>query len=734
MMRFRRGWTGASTSGPARWPGFVLLVLTVVVPTACLLWFMVEAMRAEQLAVRQRLAEVDRGHLDAVRNRLAARWEERARILLATGKGAAAGERFAAIIRTGQVDSVVVLDEQGVPACPRVAGLSGDGEAGRPASGADDTGWHTAWTDAEALEFRKGDRAAAAEAYGALAAAGQTATGADRVALAARAWHARARCLTGLGDIRAALQILTVELAAPRFHGAIDGTGRPILPDALFRALELLAESDDRAAFGRTARMLVARLNDHGEPVLPASQRLFLMTALLDLLARHSAWLPEDLRKGMANRELFPWRPAEKLAADYLATHASRFHVASLSALWLSGPWQSGTLDRDRPVLTATGLGDVHQIVWTEAGLVALFRDARFSSELAEVHEELALPDDVTLSLGPPGAAGEERGYTASRPAGWPHIGWQLVLDRTGAPFPDAIERSRNATYLWTGLLFIAAFVALVALLARFLRRQMHTARIKNDLVATVSHELKTPLASIRLLVDTLLAGHDPDPVRTREYLELIARENDRLGQLIENFLTFSRMERNKKVFDLAHVGVEEIVDEALVALGETIRSEGFRVDREVDPGLPPVRADRAALVRVLVNLLDNALKYSREDRWVAIRAYAAEGQVMIQVQDHGVGLTARDTRKIFDRFYQVDRRLSRRAGGCGLGLCIVKFVIDAHGGTIQVASQPGEGSSFTVCLPWAVPEPVEHDVEPGRGTTVAAESEGPEPGPGTRE
>jgi signal transduction histidine kinase len=244
------------------------------------------------------------------------------------------------------------------------------------------------------------------------------------------------------------------------------------------------------------------------------------------------------------------------------------------------------------------------------------------------------------------------------------------------------------------------------------LRRQRRLTRLKNDLVATVSHELKTPLASIRLLVDTLLDGEGTSgsPAaqshQSRQYLELIAQENTRLTRLIDNFLTFSRMERGKHQFDFQQVDAADIVDRAVAAVGDRFDGVAAKLNIEIERRLPLV-GDVDALVTVVVNLLDNASKYTAEPKRIAIRArrQSAAGppdQIVIAVADNGIGLSPRAVRKVFDRFYQVDQRLSRSCGGCGLGLSIVKYFVEAHGGQVSVESRVGDGTTFTVSLPAA--------------------------------
>jgi signal transduction histidine kinase len=268
----------------------------------------------------------------------------------------------------------------------------------------------------------------------------------------------------------------------------------------------------------------------------------------------------------------------------------------------------------------------------------------------------------------------------------------------------------------------VATAAGLALWIAITFRRQMRLTRLKNDLVATVSHELKTPLASIRLLVDTLLAAETSGteevvgkdlrrtetvlpttssvPLPVREYLELIAKENARLTRLIDNFLTFSRMERNKQAFSLAAVEPAAIVAAAADAVRERFEQSGCRFDVEVEPGLPSVTADVDAMTTALVNLLDNAWKYSEADKQITLRAYADGGRVALAVSDNGIGLSRAACKRVFERFYQVDRQLSRSRGGCGLGLSIVEFIVKGQGGEVTVRSRPGQGSTFTIILP----------------------------------
>jgi signal transduction histidine kinase len=263
---------------------------------------------------------------------------------------------------------------------------------------------------------------------------------------------------------------------------------------------------------------------------------------------------------------------------------------------------------------------------------------------------------------------------------------------------------SRIAVYLYSGIVVVLAMVALAALVARYVSRQVRVTRLRNDLIATVSHELKTPLASIRALIDTLLEGRYHDEKQQREYLQLAAKENERLSRLIDNFLAFSRMERNRETFEFAELRVETIVTGAVDAVSERFQASGSPLEVEVAAGIPAITGDAQALVTVLVNLLDNAHKYTGDDKQITLRACGNNGRVCFEVEDNGVGLSRREAKKVFDRFHQVDQSLSRQTGGCGLGLSIVQFIVKAHQGSVGVSSQPGRGSTFTVTLPASNP------------------------------
>ena len=259
-----------------------------------------------------------------------------------------------------------------------------------------------------------------------------------------------------------------------------------------------------------------------------------------------------------------------------------------------------------------------------------------------------------------------------------------------------------TAVYLWSAIAVIGFLAISTLALMTYVARSIRLTRLKNNLIATVTHELKTPLASMRLLVDTLRDDRMTDPAQAREYLDLIASENQRLTRLIDNFLAFSRMERNKNAFVFEPTDVTDVIQDAVACVKDRFKAPDCELSVEMDASLHEhrIEADRDALVTVLLNLLDNAWKYTDTPKQISVRGLAVNASVFIEVTDNGKGLTKREQARVFDRFYQVDQSLSRQVGGCGLGLSIVKFIVDAHDGNVSVKSTLGQGSTFTLQFP----------------------------------
>jgi len=237
-----------------------------------------------------------------------------------------------------------------------------------------------------------------------------------------------------------------------------------------------------------------------------------------------------------------------------------------------------------------------------------------------------------------------------------------------------------------------------VGLLLRDIAREARTNRLRSDFVSSVSHELKTPITLIRLYSETLLR---PDAFREEDrdgFYSIIVRESERLGRLVDRILTFSRVERGDQVYNLEEGDVAPVIARVVEDYREYLERAGFRLERALAPSAPPVRFDAGALSQAVVNLLDNAVKYSGESREIAVRLGAENGCVTLEVEDHGLGIPAAERERIFGRFYRVPNGSGK--GGYGLGLFLVRHIMDAHGGRVDVDSEPGRGSRFRLMFP----------------------------------
>jgi signal transduction histidine kinase len=296
----------------------------------------------------------------------------------------------------------------------------------------------------------------------------------------------------------------------------------------------------------------------------------------------------------------------------------------------------------------------------------------------------------------PPGPPVAVVGLGASR------LPWEVQVFLLDAQAAERGVREQFRGQIGLILGTVVVIVSIAGAAAWTLNRQIELRELRSTAVATVAHELRTPLASLRMLVDTLREGRVREPAAVAEYLELIAQENARLGRLAEDFLTFSRLERGKQPLALEPLSPRAIAEQVVAGLRPRLEAPGCTFSLDVPGDLPPVRADREALAGILTNLLDNALKYTGADKRISLWVRAAREAVVFAVTDNGIGLARAEQRRIFKPFYQVDDRLARSGAGAGLGLAIVARLVAAHGGKIQVDSQPGKGTTFSVRIPTA--------------------------------
>jgi signal transduction histidine kinase len=250
-------------------------------------------------------------------------------------------------------------------------------------------------------------------------------------------------------------------------------------------------------------------------------------------------------------------------------------------------------------------------------------------------------------------------------------------------------------------VLMTVALLSGIVLALRAAQRQMRLSQMKTDFVSNVSHELRTPLASIRVFGEFLRMGRVEEQETVRKYGEYIETESQRLTQLVGNILDFSRSESGRKTYDFEPAHLADLVRAAIKTLDVQLRQHGFTVKlKEPARPLPPVLVDSAAITQALLNLLDNAVKYSGASREIEIWLGQESNFVTAAVRDHGIGLSRKDQQKVFEKFYRVCRGLVHESRGSGLGLTLVKQIVKAHRGRITVESELGRGSTFRIHLP----------------------------------
>ena len=262
---------------------------------------------------------------------------------------------------------------------------------------------------------------------------------------------------------------------------------------------------------------------------------------------------------------------------------------------------------------------------------------------------------------------------------------------------------SRFLHYNYMVLAALSVFmVGGIWLTYRNVSREMTLAKLKSDFVANVSHELRTPLALIRLYAETLELGRLTAKEKYQEYFRIIREESERLTALINNILDFSRIEAGRKEYEFQETNLGELVHSTLESYRFQIQQNGFAFEENISEDIPPVKVDREAIARSLLNLVNNALKYSKDRKFIGVSLYRSNSSINLEVRDSGIGIPANEQEKIFEKFYRCGDPLVHNVKGSGLGLSLVRHIARAHGGDVLVESEPEKGSKFTIALPFA--------------------------------
>jgi two-component system phosphate regulon sensor histidine kinase PhoR len=270
------------------------------------------------------------------------------------------------------------------------------------------------------------------------------------------------------------------------------------------------------------------------------------------------------------------------------------------------------------------------------------------------------------------------------------------VTMASGEELAAAVQRRRVLEMVLVALSSVVVILGLVVVVVAAARERKLSA-LKSDFVANVSHELKTPLALVRLFGELLQSGRVDGDEKRRQYLQIIVSESERLGALIENVLDFAKVERGKAGYEFVRGSVGEVVTRAIEACRVRAEREQVSLELSLSPNLPEVRLDERAIEIAVINLVDNALKYARDGRRVQVQVAATDGKVQVRVTDEGAGIPIEDRKRIFERFVRGSG--ANQVRGSGIGLALVKHIAEAHGGDAWAETAETGGSRFVLTI-----------------------------------
>jgi signal transduction histidine kinase len=489
-----------------------------------------------------------------------------------------------------------------------------------------------------------------------------------------------------------------LRIALERFGGAVDPTGMPLDVAILTRIAEIQRERGGDPRLRETLRALRNALDARAGSMEPESRAFF--EKKLESLAGD---LPS-----LAGDALVPASREESPAAAPFTPE----EIAKLGAAIAGQAPRAGDRGREAHV-ALPGRGDLDLASFAAgSGLTVhlLLDRERFLDDARMLALECGI-DSASLAFR---AAGP--GQNPGQVSGLPRAVEEMLTVALPPPFrnmaatyippsgtfPEAFrgfDAISLATFTWAVIVLVLAIVVGAYITLRSVLREMRTARIKSDFVSFISHELKTPLTSIRMFTETLLAGRVDDEEESRFCISMIDKESERLSKLIDQVLEFSRIEKHQKEFRFASCNMEDIVKEAVKLFQAHSRADPREVEVNAVQRISKIKMDRAAMVELFLNLLSNAAKYSTRGKKITVNLRESIDDISVEVVDQGVGIRKRDQKKIFDKFFRAEDYLTREVEGTGLGLTFARYIAKVHNGDIRVSSQPQTGSTFTVHL-----------------------------------
>ena len=276
----------------------------------------------------------------------------------------------------------------------------------------------------------------------------------------------------------------------------------------------------------------------------------------------------------------------------------------------------------------------------------------------------------------------------------WLLPNYYLGIKFKGKTVEDLVNQ-RSSTNLILILVLSVLLIGAGIIVFINIKKEIELSQLKADFVSNVSHEIKTPLALISMFAETLEKGRVKTEGKKNEYYSIIIQETGRLGKIVNKILSFSKIEAGKRLYNLTETDVNKVVENVYSTYKFHLNNNGFDFNYDLQPNLPIVKADEEAISEALINLIDNAVKYSGNNKSIKLTTSSKNNLVILSVEDKGIGISEKDKKKIFDKFFRVQSGDVYNSKGTGLGLTIVKHIMDAHNGKIELDSQLGKGSTF---------------------------------------
>jgi signal transduction histidine kinase len=277
---------------------------------------------------------------------------------------------------------------------------------------------------------------------------------------------------------------------------------------------------------------------------------------------------------------------------------------------------------------------------------------------------------------------------------------WKLLLSENKPGFLTTLLKARSGIYLFIFILIALLMLLGFAFIMYTLNVELRLNKLKSEFISNVSHELKSPLTSIRMMTEMLHHNRVQTEERKSAYYSAMLEESEHLSHLIDNILDFSRMDDDRKKYDFTDLDLDDLLMKFLESTRKMLPEPGFNIRYNRPDRVPVVKADKNAILQVFYNLVDNAMKFSGTSRQIDVSLVPRDDELQFCVKDYGIGISSKEQDKIFERFYRGDKPQRLGIKGSGIGLTIVKQIVEAHGGTINIESEVGKGSRVVVRLP----------------------------------